>query len=271
MGVYMDNMFPSFLYNFWKVIFQTLQKVTLFDILRTFIPYLKNSKYKYVFVELWVVLNVLISFISVIFIHNVTSDNFQLLKLILLVYGIYRVFEINITQLNLMLFSDGIGEVRSYKRTIILLLHNYVEIVLWFTLSYLYFSSEFKNVDTKSFVEIIYISLVTMASFQSALMPGTSMGYYLVSFQTVTGLLLTLISLARFIPLLANPKSIDRDESITNRDLEEYKHLCENLMNQVKKQDDYIKRLEEREKSIIAAIKEIEQSKRLTASAKESD
>jgi hypothetical protein len=247
-----DNKFPSFIYDFWKVIFSSLQKVTPFDLLRACIPYIKNSKYKYVFVESWVVLNVFIAFISVLYIRNVSDDTLQFLKCIMVGYGILRVFEISVTQVNVLLFTNSAGEVRGYKRTIILLFHNYVEIILWFTLSYLFFSNEFVNMDKKSFVEVIYISLLTMASFQSTLTPSTSWGYYLISFQTVTGLLLTLISLARFIPLLTNPKSMVRDESIadrnSDRDIAEYKRLCEKLMNQVKLQDGYIRELEEKEK-----------------------
>ncbi len=261
----MDSKFPSFIYDFWEVIFKNLQKVTLFDILRTLIPYIKKSNYKYVFVESWVVLNVLIAFISVMYIHNETGDKFQLIKLILVIYGILRVFEISVTQVNILLFSNSGGEVRSYKRTIILLFHNYVEIILWFSLSYLYFSNQFNEMDKKSFIEVIYISFVTMASFQSTLKPNTGLGYYLISFQTITGLILTLISLARFIPLLTNPKSMDKNESVTDvepyRDIVEYKRLCEQLMYQVKQQDDYIRKLEEKENNIYEVIKELENSK----------
>ncbi|WP_214785443.1 hypothetical protein [Exiguobacterium sp. s183] len=206
-----DN--PTFIYGLWKLIFLSLQKITLFDLIRRIFPSSRTGKYRFLLVEIWVISNVMLSIFSLIYISNNSNGNFQqILSGLIIFYGVLRVFEIGITQINILMFSDSNHEVRSYKRTIILLLHNYVEIVMWFTCTYLFFSTEFDLMETKSFSEVIYISFMTMASFQSSLKPLTSLGYYLIVFQTLTGLMLTLICLAKFIPLLNNPTSINSDE-----------------------------------------------------------
>ena len=106
--------------------------------------------------------------------------------------------------------------IRGYRRLVILLIHNYFEIIFWFSAGYLFYINDFKTNFENSFViEAIYSSFVTMTAFGDKLIvPRSSFGAIILFIQSLFGLLLTLISLARFISILPEIKSKDEFENI---------------------------------------------------------
>ena len=131
-----------------------------------------------------------------------------------------RVFEVIIYQVNVLLFDEYRAKknnhtysLRSYRRTVLLLLHNFAEIIFWFAASYKVLAGAFTVTTSNSMIHAIYNSFVVMTSFGSPdLQPTSNIGLYILWGQSVAGLFLTLISLARFMGLLPIPKTQDENE-----------------------------------------------------------
>jgi predicted component of viral defense system (DUF524 family) len=135
-------------------------------------------------------------------------------------YGILRVFEILVYQINVLLFDDYKAKkqkkeyaIKSYRRTVILLLNNFLEIIIWYAASYGFLSSQFSNIGTESISKLIYTSFSVMTGFGNAsIEPISSVGLYAIWAQSFAGLFMTIMSLARFIGLLPVPRSMDENE-----------------------------------------------------------
>jgi len=104
--------------------------------------------------------------------------------------------------------------IRSYRRTVVLLLHNYVEIIFWFASSYIILSHQFVVEGGRGLLlNAIYSSFATMTSFGSpSLRPLSVIGMAIIWGQSIAGLLMTLLSLTRFIGLLPTPNTLDEHE-----------------------------------------------------------
>jgi hypothetical protein len=101
---------------------------------------------------------------------------------------------------------------RGYTRTVLLLFHNYVEIVLWFAAMYILLSAEFNLglVDVSVRHVALRASLTTTSSFgQLAPVSATPTASSLILVQSLIGLFMTIGVLARFIALLPRPASLD--------------------------------------------------------------
>ena len=123
-------------------------------------------------------------------------------------------------QTNVMLFDSyrALKEGREYvikspTRLVILLLHNYVEIIFWFTtvtISYL----NIENLETSSWFYYLHMNFKCITTFDISeiLSNITNRSPYLLIafFESVIGFLMTIISLARFIGLLPQVKSIEK-------------------------------------------------------------
>ena len=137
---YFDNV--GFIYKGWYKVFSLLEAILPFSLISK-IPFnIKN------FSEKWVLLNSCLSISSLIITHF-SPQNF--LSKSFIMYGGIRIFEIIIYQVNVLLFHPYknmvIKERKSYNlqnpyRSVILLLHNFLEIVCWFTSVSLFFSTE---------------------------------------------------------------------------------------------------------------------------------
>lgn len=167
--------------------------------------------FTYGFVNLWVLSNTLLSFLSILIAKHLVID---LINKIILIYGFARVFEIIIYQINVLLFDKIRSEnykIYSYRRTIILLLHNYIEIIFWFSASYIILSNQFRG-SLNNIPEIIYSSFAIMTTFNpSNINPISVQGIYIIWFQSISGILITLISISRFIGLLPSVQQVIDD------------------------------------------------------------
>ncbi|SFI18600.1 hypothetical protein SAMN05192551_10810 [Tindallia magadiensis] len=209
----------SFIVKFWSRIFNFLRWISVFQIIRHVFGKKKaNGENRFVktytFVELWVIGNAIVSIILLIIVKNYA---FHRIYYLFLGYSLIRVFEIFVYQVNVLLFdqlrTDNYA-IKSYRRMVLLLLHNFVEIILWFSISYLILGANFtEDLGSYNLIQVIYFSFVKMTSFGSTnLEPKTMVGIQIVWFQSIVGLFMTLIVLSRFIGLLPTPKSMDENE-----------------------------------------------------------
>jgi hypothetical protein len=140
----------------------------------------------------------------------------------LLIYAGLRVFEIVVYQTN-VLFFDGYGKantaepyrLRSYRRIVILSLHNYAEIIFWFAAAYSYWRNLFGLHSSKlgSFIGSTYYSLVTMATLgYGDISPDNDCGRMIVLFHVAVAVFMTILILARLVSYLPVPQTMDEDE-----------------------------------------------------------
>ena len=88
----------SFIVMFWEKVFGFLKLISLFQLIRKIFP----SKNKYKFVEIWVLSNLLTSLGFILMTHYLKV---YVVLNILFIYGIFRVFEIIVYQVNVLLFD----------------------------------------------------------------------------------------------------------------------------------------------------------------------
>jgi hypothetical protein len=199
----------SFVVDFYSKIFEGLKRISLFYWLQK-LPCLKYNK---AIVDLWVLVNLSLSIVCLIVIP---TSYFPL------IYGCARLFEVIIVQINLLLFDEYRYKkdkwpyfITSFRRTVLLLIHNYIEIIVWFALIYRNSHDLFniKNGCLNSFWGSLYFSLVTMTTLGTGdITPNTSMGTFIVIIQTLIGIFMALLLLARFVALLPKTKSMDEFE-----------------------------------------------------------
>lgn len=205
--------------NLWERVFNILRWVSVFQFIIRINPNLKNHE----FVDKWVLGNFLFSFLSMILAKYTPLKE---LRYFLLIYGFLRVFEVFVYQVNVLLFDQYNARnysIKSYRRTVILLFHNFVEIIFWFTTSYLILEDNFNQ--KLSLIESLYLSFVTMTTFGTTNISfKTNIGMMVIWFQSIIGLFMTLISLARFISLLPTPISMDDRENQMEKRISSKKH-----------------------------------------------
>lgn len=195
----------SFVVELWSKVFCILGWISPYQVICQFVPVSKS----YGFVDVWVLGHLLL---SVVLLLICRASNLRWLETIAVYYGAIRVFEVLIYQINVLLFADV---VRSFRRIVILLLHNYVEIIFWFALFYrnIDWAFETGGVALDSFFAPLKFSFVTMTTFgYTAISPKETLGDLLVIIQSAIGLFMTLLILARFISLLPSPETRDESE-----------------------------------------------------------
>jgi len=203
----------TFIVDFWEKIFRFLGKISISYLIRIYFP--KTINYR--FVDMLVLTYLLVSIISIPLVLSISSHT---IKILIAGFAMFRVFEIVIYQANVLLFDEFRAKkagkeyaIRGYRRIVILLLHNYFEIIFWFATQYIVFNNMFNFVVAESNVSMlgaIYTSFVVMTSFGFAnISPLSVLAYSIVIGQAIIGLFMTLLSLARFISLIPSPQTMD--------------------------------------------------------------
>jgi len=220
----------SFIVESWSKIFSILRWISLFQVVRWVVckKFSATSKIcrfveSYGFVELWVLGHVLLSIILLLIYPTLGA----------VIYGGLRVFEVLIYLINVILFDEyrankaehrkkRAGEtyaipyaIRGYRRIVILLLHNYAEIILWFALFYRHWDWAFETgrASLNSFFDALNFSFATITKFgYTTIYPRETSGDILVFIQSGIGLFMVLLILARFISLIPKPKTMDEFE-----------------------------------------------------------
>lgn len=212
----------GFIVAFWERIFKGLSYVSLF----AFVSFLRKKYFKkvgkkdsgmYGFVECWVIGNLAASICASLLVYHTTWMWFAV---IVSTYGILRIFEIVVYQINVMLFDPyrAMKEKREYAiksptRLVVLLMHNYVEIIFWFTTATIFYLNS-NGLIEYSWAYYLQINFLCITTFDTSEMihrlSGESLFLMVTFFESVVGFLMTVISLARFIGLLPSVKSIDK-------------------------------------------------------------
>lgn len=195
----------SFLVPLWTCLLTALEKFSLFYIIRRFL-FPKYTKGNYFFVDSWLVGHTILALLFVIFSGLDSISN--TVKYALLIYGCLRVFEIFIYQLNVILihpYNNADYSLHSYRRMTIALIHNFFEIVFWFAGTYvtLHFLT---NVDATT---AVYRSFTHMVTYTMDIdeKKWSVLAVFILQFQGLIGVFMTILSLARFISLLPQPRS----------------------------------------------------------------
>lgn len=206
----------SFVVEFWSRVFAALGRVSLFSLVRWALPFPISAR----FVDVWVLSHLLLAFATLVV---VTYSSQHWISLALVIYGVVRVFEIAVYQTNVLLFDEYRAvkagreyALEGYRRIVLLLLHNYAEIIIWLASTYTVLADEFVHKwegGTKTALGGIYSSFITMTTFGDFdLLPRTNLAAAVLLFHATVGLFMTLLSLARFISLIPAPKSKDAVE-----------------------------------------------------------
>lgn len=219
----------------WKKVFHFLRYISVFEYIRK-IPGLKGSHF---FVEVWVLINITVPFVLLFLLRELNIPT--LVAWIILIYSFTRVMEIIVYQVNVLLFDpyqSNNYSVKSYRRMVILLIHNYLEVVLWFATSYGVMSHYFGvKISNGGYIETLFFSFVNMVTFGSDnLRSFENIGQFVIFSQAIIGLFMTIVSLARFIGLLPKPNSMDQKEQENNlvAEIEDLKEKIIQLEKKVK-------------------------------------
>jgi hypothetical protein len=171
-------------------------------------------------VDFWVLGHLALAFVAVVV---AVYSPYPILGYIFMYYGFLRAFEIVVYQTNVLLFDEyrvvkagGEYHLEGYRRIVLLLLHNYFEIILWLACTYTVMAAEFDHKwqsGASTVLGGIYSSFITMTTFGDFdLSPKTRWAAVLLLFHATVGLFMTLLSLARFISLIPAPKTRDAVE-----------------------------------------------------------
>ena len=204
---------PSFIVEFWSSIFGILAKVSVFTLVRKLFPSAITAR----FVDCWVLSRLVLSMVAVVV---AVYSPYPVIGYLFMGYGFLRTFEIVVYQTNVLLFDEyrvvkagGEYRLEGYRRIVLLLLHNYFEIILWLACTYTVMATDFEHKwqpGTGTVFGGIYSSFITMTSFGDFdLLPKSTMAASVLLFHATVGLFMTLLSLARFISLIPAPKTRD--------------------------------------------------------------
>lgn len=214
----------SFIVAGWARVFQLLGCLSFFWVIRRLLPRVTRS---YVFVEIWVLLWGAIA-VGSLLILGLWKSRPDFLIVILGIIGGLRAAEIVIYQINVVLLDEWRSKrapnrppyaVRSYRRLVILTLHNYIEILIWFATFYLVEATRFHaapdGLSLHSLSGAVYHSMLTMTTLgYGDIYPRTGewLAASLATAQALIGVLLAVVVFARFIALMPRPLSMDEDE-----------------------------------------------------------
>ena len=203
----------SFIVEFWSRIFNFLGKISLFFVVRRLFPRLVNAR----FVDFWVLGHLILAFVCVVVVSYLPKHS---IAIAIVGYGMLRVFEVATYQLNVLLFDEYRAvkagkpyHLEGYRRIILLLLHNYGEIIFWLACTYTVMATDFDLKWTngrEAVIGSIYSSFITMTTFgEFDLAPKSTFAALVLLFHAAIGLFMTLLSLARFISLIPAPRTKD--------------------------------------------------------------
>lgn len=167
----------------------------------------------FLFPELWVIGNIFLAIVGCLI---VAKTSCKVISYIFVVYAFLRTFELFVYQINVLLFDpikSGIIKyrIKSATRTVLLLICNIFEYILWFSVVYIFmYKAKTPNVDS---LRIILESITTLANIAS---PEEVSDYekgfdiaMIAYIESVIGIFMNIVCLARFISLLPPVQTID--------------------------------------------------------------
>lgn len=216
-------------------LFDNLRQVSVFQQVRNISQWLWNRNYKkkfpkatteereqywkehrpfttsFLFPEVWVILNITLAIIGCIVVGKEAQE---WICWILCVYGILRTFELFVYQINVLLFDPiKFGRtkyrIKSSTRTVLLLICNIFEYILWFSVVYLFmYRGNVSNVDS---LHVVLESVSTLANITSPEDFSRIDLIFVAYIESVIGIFINIVCLARFISLLPPIQSLDEN------------------------------------------------------------
>jgi hypothetical protein len=206
----------TFIVKFWSKVFELLSWISPF---RWICSIFKKPTRSYFFVDVWVTTHVIFVLLLLTLSSPGSSSSF---RFILILYGSLRTFEILIYQINVMFFDEyrtkNAGReyaIKGYRRLVILLLQNYLEIIFWYAFAYSTFNTSFlnNNISLNTTLQALALSFNAMTSFGLTIFqPVNMMGFFLYFSQAAIGVFMVVTILAKFIAIIPQPKSLDELE-----------------------------------------------------------
>lgn len=216
----------SWIVDFWSKVFLVLSYLSAFALVRRMAPRATKS---YSFIEYYVTFNTALSVIILFIVTYRREHSGNILLLGVMIYSFIRTFEILVYQINVLLFDEYRASLngkeyalRGYRRIVLLLLHNYIEIVCWFGVAYMWFyRSGYISLPSGSaeptFLRVFHESMILMFTFSpDEYAANTSIGLAVFTIHAIVGLFMTLVVFARFLALLPPPKTMDEFENDPN-------------------------------------------------------
>lgn len=221
----------SFVLDSYLIIHRAIKRLLRFSPVSVISEYCYKRKGKddKRFIDYYVIVTTSISFLVLILWPMIEELS---LGIVFFLFGAFRVFEILATQMGALFFDfysktkdrlktskePKVGEayvIQGYLRITILLLHNFAEIVFWFSIFYLFlgYISGGSGV-VHSSIDALTFSFYTMSTFghYSGISIMNDIGYIVPLIQAIIGLFMTLLILSRFIGLLPRAPTSDRIE-----------------------------------------------------------
>lgn len=206
----------SFIVEFWAKVFKALSWLSIFQPIRLIFPKAKEPSA----VELWVLGNLVLS-LMLLLLYD--APGWRWWEWILVAYSGIRIIEIVIYQINVLMFdayrvrrAGQKYKVHGLRRLVLLLLHNYVEVIFWFAIIYRHLANQFSLAEAASmdsYFESTNLSFYTMTTFgRSSANPTTSTTSMLIQIQAAIGLFMSILILARFIGIIPQPETADKLE-----------------------------------------------------------
>lgn len=206
----------SWIVAFWAKVFFFLGKLSLFALLK----WLLRNRPSYGFVEYYVTFQTFLALLTFIITSSRHEEPTNRLLFCLILYGGFRVFETVVYQVNVLMFDEFRAfvagkayKVRSFRRLVLLLLHNYFEIMCWFGVFYTFFYRS-GDISTSGvpieFFTIFRECLLMMISFgPESNEANNSIGVIVLTIHSFVGIFMTVMVLGRFLALLPTPESHD--------------------------------------------------------------
>lgn len=193
--------------------FKILSYLSVFHIITIFKKEISSR-----FIDSWVTFNLIFAVTASLIVYYWKCS---FILYFLSIYGLIRIFEIFVYQINILLFYEYLHKLKTpdeeYKiksptRLIILLFYNYTEIVCWFSAIIIFCISLNENLTYSwwHYIRLNFICVTTMDPNELLKeISCFSTLYILAYYESILGFIMTLISLARFIGLLPHTQSID--------------------------------------------------------------
>jgi voltage-gated potassium channel Kch len=206
----------TFVVQFWGRVLATLRWLSPLELIWLAAPQLRTHGW----VDVWVLLNLAISVLTLLLATHFGPSCSVAIALV--IYGAIRIFEIVVYQAKVVLFDPyrqprliSDFAVRSYRRIVVLALHNYLETVFWFAAIYSVFRYAFgeKAQVLSSAIGALYFSMGTMVTLgYGEITPTDDYGRAVVFVHLLVAIFMTLVILARFVAFLPVPRTLDDTE-----------------------------------------------------------
>lgn len=236
----------GFIVNAWRQISSSLHGMNIHHVVLFFI---RGGEGDARFSEMYVLVHLCLSIACLpLLAYHLPVPSY--IGTIVLCFAAYRIFETVLA--NITIFLSVEPKLSGIRRSIVLLFHNYIEILFWFACIYLLRPQYFEysgtpptelasaTLPTESIIGSLYFSVVTMTTLGYGDINAVDIGRVIVSIQTLTGLFMGICILARFISMLPQ---------VTTKDPEEQREFTKNQREFARLVAEEVKKIEKRNKA----------------------